>query len=278
MNNISQKAAVPGGQASDSSLQTSITNLKNKLMGFTVLGEQGQILGEVRDIVLDGEHCLNLVVAQTAQTGEMLSLFNTKSVQKVSLKLRQVVVGETDGSEGALPHCPSTAELAPEAAGAAATPSNASLENPATGAIPAAESEIATGTIAESPISLLAERLQVEYQRRKIGEVIIRKKVETRTVEVPVRYERLIVEQVSPERKQLADVALGDDRIGEELAAMISHPVVSGEFASPRVASQVLDAIAKTLHHRCRRIRIEVELEDESLRDTYQSWMDQYSR
>jgi len=43
-----------------------------------------------------------------------------------------------------------------------------------------------------------------------VGEVIVRKVIETRMVEVqvPVRHEKLIVEQVSPERKQLAEIDL----------------------------------------------------------------------
>lgn len=54
--------------------------------------------------------------------------------------------------------------------------------------------------------------------------------------------------------------------------------VVRGAFVSPRRASQVLDAIANTINHRCKAIRIEIELEDGTLRDVYQEWLAQYSQ
>jgi len=61
----------------------------------------------------------------------------------------------------------------------------------------------------EEIIRLLGERLVVDRGKRKIGEVIVRKEIETRMIQVPVRREKLIVEQVSPERKQLAEINLG---------------------------------------------------------------------
>jgi len=62
----------------------------------------------------------------------------------------------------------------------------------------------------EEIIRLLGERLVVDRGKRKIGEVIVRK-IETRMIQVPVRHE-VIVEQVSPERKQLAEINLGKRR------------------------------------------------------------------
>lgn len=67
--------------------------------------------------------------------------------------------------------------------------------------------------VAEETVRLLEERLVVDRQKRKVGEVIVRKEIETRMVEVPVRWEKLIVEQVSPERKQLASIDLHQDTL-----------------------------------------------------------------
>lgn len=63
--------------------------------------------------------------------------------------------------------------------------------------------------VEDEKIRLLEERLVVDVHKRKIGEVVVRKEVETRIVRVPVRREILIVEQISPEFKQLAVVDLG---------------------------------------------------------------------
>jgi hypothetical protein len=128
-------------------------------------------------------------------------------------------------------------------------------------------------------VPLLEERLQVEYQRRKIGEVIVRKRIETRMVQVPVRYETLVIEQVSPEHKQLAEVDLSQGEAEHiELTGLGGKPMVSGEFKSPKVAAHVLDAIAQALRHRCKSVRIEVELDDSKLQAAYQEWLNQCSR
>ena len=124
-------------------------------------------------------------------------------------------------------------------------------------------------------ISLLEERLKVSYQRRKIGEVVIHKKVETRIIEVPVRYEKLIIEQVIPEPKQLAEVDLAGDLSLDASLVELSHSIVRGEFTSPRFASQILHELGKTLPHQCKRVSIEIELEDPSLTEAYQQRLNQ---
>jgi Domain of unknown function (DUF2382) len=61
----------------------------------------------------------------------------------------------------------------------------------------------------EAVIPLLAERVVVDRQKRKSGEVVVRKVIETEIIEVQVRREKLIVEQVSPSYKELAVIDLG---------------------------------------------------------------------
>jgi hypothetical protein len=61
----------------------------------------------------------------------------------------------------------------------------------------------------EAVIPLLAERVVVDRQKRKSGEIVVRKVIETEIIEVQVRREKLIVEQVSPSYKELAVIDLG---------------------------------------------------------------------
>lgn len=152
--------------------------------------------------------------------------------------------------------------------------------------------------VAEKIIRLLEERLIVDRSKRKVGEVIVRKVVETRTVEVPLRREKLIVEQISPEHKQLVEIDLGQGEItgddlfqaqdgsqsekitGVELAQVtssVNEPTVSGEFTSLKAASSVLDAIALQDQHRCKKVRIELVLEDSEHQAAYQGWFDRCS-
>jgi hypothetical protein len=63
---------------------------------------------------------------------------------------------------------------------------------------------------AEEVIPLLAERVVVDRHKRKVGEVVVRKVIETEIIEVVVRREKLIVEQVSPSYEELAVIDLGE--------------------------------------------------------------------
>jgi len=108
----------------------------------------------------------------------------------------------------------------------------------------AAESDSinASSIVSEVTIQLLEERLVVDRHRHKVGEVIIRKEVETRIVEVPIRREKLIVEQVSPETKELLVVDLGKKQETDFKAAEAA--TVEGRFTSVDAAIQFLQAIS----------------------------------
>lgn len=82
----------------------------------------------------------------------------------------------------------------------------------------------------ETILQLLEERVVVDRSKRKVGEVIVRKEIETYMVQVPVRRERLIVEQVGGENKQLASIDLSE---GEISGLEISNGVSSGAIANP---------------------------------------------
>ena len=140
----------------------------------------------------------------------------------------------------------------------------------------------------EEIVKLLSERVIVDRKKRKIGEVIVRKEIETRIVEVPVRYEKLIVEQVNPERKQIAEINLGQETL-TELESDISQAVkgkqqneaeniVSGSFDSPKIASLLLNAIARERQHGCQQIRIEIVVNSPEKQKTYQEWVERCSQ
>ena len=98
----------------------------------------------------------------------------------------------------------------------------------------------------EETIQLLEERLVVDLHQRKVGELIIRKEIETQIVEIPIRREKLIVEQVSPQFKQLAEIDLGQE---QQINAVNIHqtgflPTVEAKFTSPTAAMQFLQEIA----------------------------------
>lgn len=129
-------------------------------------------------------------------------------------------------------------------------------------------------------ISLLSERVVVDRKRRKIGEVVVRKEVETRIVEVPVRREKLIVEQISPYYKQLTVVELGsgaEDDAAAETAAPLDVMSVNAEFASIQEAVQFLGAIAADSSVGEQKVQIRLLAVNAAQRDACHRWLERLS-
>lgn len=129
----------------------------------------------------------------------------------------------------------------------------------------------------EKTIQLLEERLFVDRHKRKVGEVIVRKEIVTQIVEIPIRREMLIVEQISPEHQQLASIDLtGGTLDGVELAQLggalrsqhsdyadstaqlpgDNGEVMSSEFSSVEAAIEFLRAIAAQPGANSRQVQI----------------------
>lgn len=140
------------------------------------------------------------------------------------------------------------------------------------------ESDDMSEVVEEEIIRLLEERLVVNRSKWKVGEVVVRKEIENQIVQVPVRREKLIIEQVSPETKIIAEIDLGKGEITSiqqaEVPSADSANTVSGEFLSPKTASNLLDAIAYQKHHGCAKVRVELVVDDPELQEMYQNMFD----
>ncbi|MBW4451780.1 MAG: YsnF/AvaK domain-containing protein [Nostoc indistinguendum CM1-VF10] len=284
------------GQAnSDSETSTSLADLRKKVKGFAVFDQQGQLVGVVHDLVVDANRRLNLVISnevnqQTLEYGQQLagkhpSLFRLQSqkIKKIDKPTKSVFI---DLNKSEIEYMPEYLET--ETPGERVLSEN-STDQPV-------DSQTTNNTVEpvnleevteEQIIRLLEERLVVESSKRKIGEVIVRKQVEIRMIQVPVRREKLIVEQISPEQKQLAEIDLGQEEIsGIELTDIerleVTHfnsgLTVSGDFSSPKTASLLLNAIALEQNHGCNQVRVTIVVEDESHQKKYQEWFDRCSK
>jgi stress response protein YsnF len=65
--------------------------------------------------------------------------------------------------------------------------------------------------VEQKTIPLREERLIVDHRKQKMGEVVVRKEIETEIIEVPIQREKLIVEQVGKETRRLAEIDLHDE-------------------------------------------------------------------
>ncbi len=282
-----------------------LDSLKSQLIGFTVRDSQGQTMGRITDLTLESESQLNLIISRLGDRAEGFVKVSSDLIEKIEYATNSVFVLLTPEHLDALP------EYEPGVQGAKIDP----LDLPGEWVEPVSsspnqgdlaieershqhqideESSLADfkhirKEVIASNIPLLEERLVVNHHKRKVGEVVVRKEIETRMIEVPVRREKLIVEQVSPEYKKLSEIILGEGDgyrlLSEEnpetvQAAQIQSQDtnrVTGEFHSPEIAARILEEIAKRQPNGCSKVRVELVVEEERFRNTYQSWFDRYS-
>lgn len=278
----------------NSRTSTSLADLKKKVKDFAVIDRQGQLVGMVYDLIVDTNRRLNLVISnqvnqQTVEYSQQLadkhpSLFRLQSqrIKKIDKPTKSVFI---DLNKSEIEYMPEYLETETPGDGKLSENSIEQLGYSQTTSSPV-EPENLEYVTEEKIIRLLEERLVVESSKRKVGEVIVRKVIETRMVQVPVRREKLIVEQLSPEYKQLAEIDLSQGEVSgidlTEVERLEATPfngslTVSGDFSSPKIASLLLNAIALERDHGCKQVRVTIAVENESHQKKYQDWFDRCS-
>lgn len=250
-----------------------LKSLKNKVRNFAVIDRQNQRVGEVKDLIIDANRQLNLVISKqiNQQVVDTQRLFRLRSqrITKIDNPNKSVFIDLEKSEIEYMPEYLSSTDQASQTV-------NIPIE-------PTKISEVAE----ENNIHLLEERLVVDSNKHKVGEVIVRKQIETRMVQVPVRREKLIVEQVSPTHQQLAEIDLSQGEVsgielaqgdGWEIASFDGDLTVSGEFSSPKIASLLLNAIALERNHGCQQVRVTIRVENESQQQKYQEWFNRCSK
>ncbi|BAY94466.1 MULTISPECIES: YsnF/AvaK domain-containing protein [unclassified Tolypothrix] len=271
-----------------------LDNLGSKVRNFTVIDRQGQLLGVVKDLVLDAQNRLNLVISKQINQNSIESGTQKVADMQKSFLLRSQRIKKIDNPTKSILIDLEKSEIENMSDNLGTNkPSDQIVSNGSTGEM--ASSQTINGIIdtakssevsEERTIKLLEERLVINSEKRKVGDIIVRKEIETRMVQVPVRREKLIVEQVSPEHKQLAEIDLGQEEIsGIELntgkipavASLEDGLTVSGLFTSPKIASLLLNAIALEKQQGCKQVQVSIVVEDEEHRQKYQEWFDRCS-
>ncbi|MCT7954325.1 YsnF/AvaK domain-containing protein [Laspinema palackyanum] len=294
-----------GYAQSEGELTDRLDNLKSQLLNFTVRDSEGQPLGQVMDLTVESENQLNLIVSLVDDRPGRLVKVSSDLIEKIEYATNTVFVLLTRQHFAALPEYQTpvyNGEIDPSELPGEWVESVPSPGSPGTIAIEARSHQIDSQSsladfkqtrkeVIASNIPLHEERLVVNRQKRKVGEVVVRKEIETRMIEIPVRREKLIVEQVSPEYKKLTEIILSESEgyrmVSDEAPEVTSTASVlpqgqgmnrvSGEFHSPEIAARILEEISKRQPNGCAKVRIELVVEEERFRNTYQSWFDRYS-
>jgi stress response protein YsnF len=266
--------------------------VRTKLKTFTLKDSEGNLVGQVRDVYFDAKGELNFVVAGKNSSDTRIFILSIKLLKKVDYHQRALFVTLSSEQIEMLPsrsvnRAPNNVDIASEFQSPVErnpstnksevmsnrTDSEEQMENREIG-----QSEGELDIVDREVIRLLEERLVIDRSKRKVGEVIVRKEIETRMVEVPLHREKLIVEKIGEDPKVLAEIDLGEGEITgiEAIEKRIDRgePKVSAEFTSVTKASKMLSSIAAQPRHGCAKIRIELVLEDKQLQETYQTWID----
>ncbi|BAU64204.1 hypothetical protein STA3757_15750 [Stanieria sp. NIES-3757] len=255
-------------QAQQAELSLLLTQLNQQLISYQVVDCYGKIFATIKDFYYDSQKRINLLInLLTAKSESELRKINFELIQEVNVPHKQIVVNLNSKQVEQLPlYQP--------------VPQSQQLQKTA---INHHEYEF------ERTIPLLEERIIVNRRQNKAGEIVVRKQIETRIVEVPLRREILIIEQVEPENKLLATIDLEKETINQSnynhTGVNATEYLVKGEFESLEVANQILHKISQlpssdqpeglALRDR-RKVRIEIVVESPQQQALYQQVLSNY--
>ena len=129
-------------------------------------------------------------------------------------------------------------------------------------------------------IALLEEKLQVKRRKQKVGEVIVRKQVETRMVQLPLRRETLIVERIGNNPERLTEVVISENQVNgfkyEELSDQAQLNASRSHYLNLQTAQELLEAIARLSSANNAKVRVEIVTDSSEARIQHQNICDRY--
>lgn len=132
----------------------------------------------------------------------------------------------------------------------------------------------------ELEISLLEEKLQIDRRRQKLGEVVIRKEVETHVIEIPLRKEKLIVERQGVSTEKIAEVVVAEDRVNgfgfDELKKSDRLHITKSHYLSVAQAQDLLHDLGRSAYKGRTKIRIEVVTDSSEHQIKHQNMCDRF--
>ena len=130
------------------------------------------------------------------------------------------------------------------------------------------------------PISLLEEKLLVTRRRQKVGEVVVRKRVETRIAHVPIKREVLIVERIGKNPKKLTEVVISENRVNgfkyEELNSNEYLYISQSNYLDLQTVRELLEAVANLSSATHAKIRLEIVTNSSEHQTEHQDVCDRY--
>lgn len=260
----------------DSNIESQLKVLGKQLISFTIIDRQGISRGKVKDIYYDANNELNLLVELT-KTDRKISWHRLRSIDICQLKLEDKLI-LSNLSDRQLEQLPLYQPVPPHLK-EVLTKSNLYDDckmNPAHNDIQQSDSSEIT------QIPLLEEKLQIARRKRKIGEVIVRKEVETQIVKVPIRREKLIIESIGNNPERLTEVVIAEEKVNGFKYQELNHSddslhITKSHFLDVTTAQELLEAVAYLSSAKDARVRLEIvtncsehQIEHQNICDRYQ--------
>ena len=217
-----------------------LSQLDKQLISYQVLDRQGNVRATVTDVYYtsDGSPYLLIKLLDDAQLS--LHRLTSDRIQQLDLGNRSIISNLSYEQIVALP-----------------------LYQPVPPFSKTEQELLASSKVKESQqISLLEEKLKVNRHKRKVGEVVVRKKIETYTIQVPMRREKLIVERVGQNPEQIAEVVIGESKVNSSEAIELIEDdnlhITRSQFLTVKTARQLLQAITGLSSAKNAKIRLEI--------------------
>ena len=142
--------------------------------------------------------------------------------------------------------------------------------------------------VEEYQISLLEEKLVVKRSKHKVGEVVVRKKIETRMIHLPIRREKLIVEKAGVTTEHLSEIDLGEGKVNgvkfSELTGTDDIYLAQSNFVSLETVKELLTKISESFGEASPlgnrptteniKLRLEIVTDNSETQKTYQDICD----
>ncbi|MGL6343681.1 MAG: DUF2382 domain-containing protein [Waterburya sp.] len=130
-------------------------------------------------------------------------------------------------------------------------------------------------------IPLLEEKVKINRRKQKTGEIVVRKEIETKIVQIPISREKLIVERIGKQPEQLAEVIIKEEKVnGFEFGQIDTNQdihITKSHFLTVTTAQQLLEAIAHLSTSNNARIRLEIVANCSNEQIKHQSICERYS-
>jgi Domain of unknown function (DUF2382) len=189
-----------------------IERLAKKLKGCWIQTLDGEVVGQVVDVISNPQGKPELVVPLkiTPENRQQLLLLKANLIKQTNIDDHLLFIERTPELE---PFLNINRDLSNPQQYFPTPLQSFSVTDEPDSTLPLPSSEHQPNIVDNITIPLKEEKLIVERERRKVGEVVIRKEVETHFVQVPVKREKLVIEQVGTDDQILAEIPLSEERV-----------------------------------------------------------------